>query len=622
MSNYTHLMPGVPNPNYEPDDLQAALKALGEDVGAGNGKAGTGKKTGKEYGAERATARKAAGLTKWEQPLADEIARLDSALDAKAGAWSALDWVMTGSPSTVQGLANMTPGDTYARTALRGLAKLHVDGKAGFPKKKKPGATSSTATGKSKATAKPEAPKSGTKETAASGSSKDDPDAVLAEFNTHYAVVNEAAKSRVYAERYDRTLKRYYHDRMSFDDFRNLNLNRYVADGDRKPAAPWWLRHPDRREYLGGVVFDPTGQHAANELNLWRGFNYEPKQGDWSLMRDHIRDVVCGGNEKYFTYLMGWLAYAVQHPERQGEVAVVMRGVEGCGKGTLARAFCDLFGQHGLHISNAKHLVGAFNQHLEGCVALFADEAFFAGDKQHVSVLKAIITEPHLTIEGKYRNATQAPNRLHIMMASNDAWVVPASLEARRFFVLDVLDTVKNDQTYFGRIWDQMEAGGYAAMLHDLLAYDLTGFNVRKPPVTEALQDQKRLSLTGPHAWWLDVLERGYVKFPSNRWGEWETTTVLYDAYLEHEKQRQERRPKSREALGKFLRSVGAVPAKSGPKGSQRPGYRLGKLAYARIAFCDATGLAAEWSDEPDAPDEPMTDDADLNDLLNPRYPG
>ena len=54
-----------------------------------------------------------------------------------------------------------------------------------------------------------------------------------------------------------------------------------------------------------------------------------------------------------------------------------------------------ILGQHALHISNSKHLVGNFNAHLRDCVLLFADEAFYAGDKAHVGVLNSLITEPY-----------------------------------------------------------------------------------------------------------------------------------------------------------------------------------------------------------------------------------
>jgi hypothetical protein len=42
-------------------------------------------------------------------------------------------------------------------------------------------------------------------------------------------------------------------------------------------------------------------------------------------------------------------------------------------------------------------------------------------------------------------------------------------------------------------------------MLHDQMSLDNSGFNVRAVPVTDALQQQKKLSLPTVEAWWLDV---------------------------------------------------------------------------------------------------------------------
>ena len=85
-------------------------------------------------------------------------------------------------------------------------------------------------------------------------------------------------------------------------------------------------------------------------------------------------------------------------------------------------------------------------------------------------MLKALITEPFLTIEAKYQNAIQMPNFVHLMMASNEEWVVPAGLEARRFFVLEVSPDRANDHAYFAALWSEMANGGYEAMLHDLVS--------------------------------------------------------------------------------------------------------------------------------------------------------
>jgi Family of unknown function (DUF5906) len=325
------------------------------------------------------------------------------------------------------------------------------------------------------------------------------------------------------------------------------------------------------------------------------------------------------------------MAYMVQHPDRQGEVAIVMRGVEGTGKGTLVKALLHIFGQHGIAINNAKHLVGNFNGHLRDVVLLFADEAFYAGDRQHVGALKAIITEPQLTIEAKFQNATQVPNFLHLIMASNEEWVVPASLSARRFCVLNVPDTVKSNHEYFAAIWKQMETGGYEAMLYDLIHYDLTDFNVREAPITAGLLAQKKLSLGTTEKWWIDVLQRGYV-FRSrlgleevfSHWHAEVATGLLFDSYQEFARDRRERHILSRESLGAFMRGMGGrkrrllnapigehVVDKDNPWGGKqrtaeaikhpRPsGYHLGTLEESREAFNTATGLKMSWEDQDD----------------------
>jgi hypothetical protein len=239
-----------------------------------------------------------------------------------------------------------------------------------------------------------------------------DLDALINRFNAQYAVVNEAGKVLVFEQVTDETLQRNVIVRFSFADLRRLYQNQKLtvtftnADGKTvsttRNKADWWLDHPARRTYTGGVVFDPTGKAPANCWNLWTGFSVKPEPGVWSLLRAHIHNVICSGNREHYDYLMGLLARLFQYPSEPAEVAIVMRGEEGVGKGILGRYLVRAFGQHGVHISSAAHLIGNFNAHLRDCVVLFADEAFYAGDKQHEGRLKALITEEILTIEGKY----------------------------------------------------------------------------------------------------------------------------------------------------------------------------------------------------------------------------
>jgi hypothetical protein len=184
------------------------------------------------------------------------------------------------------------------------------------------------------------------------------------------------------------------------------------------------------------------------------------------------------------------------------------------------------------------------------CGSGVGSEPFFAGDRAHVGVLKSLITEPTLTIEAKHQNAVQMTNFVHLMMASNEDWVVPASLEARRFLVLEVSPARANDHAYFAELDREMKNGGYEAMLHDLLAHDLSTFNHPLAPNTDALQEQKKLSLPTAEEWSRETLHRGYVHKSRHglddyfgRWHESMSTEILFEAYAAHAKASGDRRP-------------------------------------------------------------------------------
>ena len=130
-------------------------------------------------------------------------------------------------------------------------------------------------------------------------------------------------------------------------------------------------------------------------------------------------------------------------------------------------------------------------------------------------------------------------------------------MKCRRFFVLEVASERTRDYDYFNAIWEQMEAGGYEAMLYDLLDMDISKFNVRNVPETEGLREQKALSMGTSEAWWFNVLQRGYV-FKSKmglesyfaNWHDTVATELLCASYDEYAKSRNERHPMNRKKLG------------------------------------------------------------------------
>ena len=281
------------------------------------------------------------------------------------------------------------------------------------------------------------------------------------------------------------------------------------ADGGttRTSLAQWWLKQANRRAYTGMALL-PEGPVPAGIFNLWRGFSVQPVKGDVAPMLAHVH-MLCSGDAKLVGYVLGWLAYCVQRPGQRPEVALVLRGGQGTGKGTLFRVQARFFGSHGLHLTQPAHLTGNFNGHLRLALFVFVDEGFWAGDKAAEGVLKGHITEPTITIEMKGREVYTAHNKMKIAIASNGAWVIPAGNDERRYCVIDVPTTKAGDHPYFKKLHAWLLDGGDSHWLAYLLAHDLSEFDPRLAPSTAALDRQKLESMPPLDRWLMEALDQG-----------------------------------------------------------------------------------------------------------------
>jgi hypothetical protein len=390
------------------------------------------------------------------------------------------------------------------------------------------------------------------------------------------------------------------------DAFKTRYGNRFVRvhDGQgnarRKPLGAYWLQHRDRREYEGVVLIPNAPGEVNGMLNLWCGFGVEQRQGDWTLMMHHVCFVLAGGDQRAAEYILRWAAWSLQHPGERAEVALVLQGGKGSGKGLFLRSLSRCFGEHGLQISNQEHLIGKFNSHLRTCLFLFADEAFWAGNKRGESVLKGLITEPVLMIEQKGIDPVQWPNRLHVAMAANADWVVPASAGERRYAVFKCADTYVRDQgdavsreAYFKALHRELENGGLEAMLYDLRHWELGEWHPRQIYETEGLREQKQHSLGPLEGWLAELLDEG--KLPGcfiDRKDFSPTRALVDDAKL--------RTPRAGDWLSAksasiFLRKQGCIPEKYKRGDTEARGWKFPRLAEMRQAWAKQYG-GWDWS--------------------------
>lgn len=308
--------------------------------------------------------------------------------------------------------------------------------------------------------------------------------------------------------------------------------NRCVAwspDGNKvKQLDPsqLFLTDPARKTYIG-TQFEPDAARVQHgPYNTWAGIKAEPIAGDWSLLREHIRDQIIAGNganddedKKLFNWVMTWLADLFQNPGRKAGSSVAFIGEQGTGKSKLWDHVRAAIGCHAVKITSRKGLVGNFNAQLEAKILVVAEEAFWSGDKEAAGTLKDHISSETITIELKGVDASEKSNYIRFAFVSNEEWVIPTddNADARRFAVFRVNNNRKQDSDYFAKIDAQMANGGLEAMTHELMHWDpaehgLTWGALRNPPKTAALQEQASYGLSGPKGALMSIIEAGELK--------------------------------------------------------------------------------------------------------------
>jgi len=211
--------------------------------------------------------------------------------------------------------------------------------------------------------------------------------------------------------------------------------------------------------------------------------------------------------------------------------------------------------------------------------------------------MKVYLTEETIVIEGKGVDAAAWPNMLHVIMSSNSEWVVPAGRHERRYAVFDVSSAQRQKKDYFKPLFKQMDAGGLAAMLHDMLAMDLGDWHPREDrPETAALADQKSRGLGPVEGEVLDWLREGAMPdhlVTGDRRGTDERPFIYTTNVTEHVRAGTRERV-TMNMVSKVLDQIGAEKSRNG-----RPsGYLMPTLGDARRA----------WNKHPDLPNQEWDD--------------
>jgi hypothetical protein len=397
-------------------------------------------------------------------------------------------------------------------------------------------------------------------------------------------------------------------EHLNEQSFHKMLAHRTVeyGDGKRQQLSKLWISDLLCRRYEG-LVFAPGREVDKRFYNMWRGFAYQPLQpGEvveprWQSALDKFREHalmnVCAGDEKLFHYLMSYFAHLIQKPWEKPLVALVFKGPKGVGKNALIERVAALIKPHYTIADDRRYLTGQFNGHMESCLLLILDEAFWSGDKEAEGRLKGMITGQQHNIEHKGKEGFKVDNLTRCAVLGNEEWLVPATDDERRYAVFNVGDGRRQDRAFFKSMREDMESGGYRLLLTYLMEYDLAGIDINEAPMTQGLIDQKHASLEPFEQWWLDCMMEGHLVGSAARGIDFTNvnTDTFRNAFMEYTRRRQirTRLPDERQigrSLAKIARSMKKVRVRVG-----------GELGYAYVS----DGLASlrhDWEKYVGAP--------------------
>lgn len=428
------------------------------------------------------------------------------------------------------------------------------------------------------------------------------PASCMSEMNRYYALAN--AKSKVVIIQVNKD----GFDILTTAAFKDMFANKYVIEGKKSiPVGDFWFKHADRREYLGGIAFDPSQAAIYGKFNLWKGLAVEPDSNkSCELFLDHLESVICSSNRECYEYMLDWCALLVQKPHVIPGVAICLLSEQGTGKGLLATYLGKLLGNHYKAITNKSHMLGQFTGPLENAVLVLADELHWDGSSSDSGMLKSLLTESTRMMEKKYLDPIPVKNCVHLIIASNEDWAIPAEIGDRRFFVLGVSPAQIGNTHYFDSLINEMNNSGPQGLLAFLQARDVSSFVPMKFPMTAARVTQQLHSLGPIEGWLYSIADLGQISAnPQSDEPPWRAKIkkqCLFDEYLNYISQQKSTGTPAHigtftSKLIKFGFSTCKMPTEM--PGMRTPGYNVPTVISLRERFEDHFGHPVIWDSPP-----------------------
>ena len=243
-----------------------------------------------------------------------------------------------------------------------------------------------------------------------------------------------------------------------------------------------------------GVSFNSDDKRV---FSVFQGFKWKVlDRYNWDVIAPYmnlIKEVICDNNDETYEYILNWISVIVQKPGFKTEVALVLKGLQGIGKGTFTDILCELFnGYSSPNVTDITELTGTFNSVVENKMLIILNELKNCGEERGANwnALKSIITENEIRINEKNMARRDGENVANFIFVTNNAFPVKIENGDRRYLVLRANGKYKGDYSYFENLHSLLKNDNFFDnLLTFFMKRNIVNFNVRQIPMTDAKED-------------------------------------------------------------------------------------------------------------------------------------
>lgn len=268
---------------------------------------------------------------------------------------------------------------------------------------------------------------------------------------------------------------------------------KFIVDGNGKTvneawqaatrSTLWTIPKVDHIRFLpskpyGEMIMDDMGRVG---INTYRPAHVERVPGDVSPFLAHVAAILPDPNDQKI--ILDYLAHNIKYPGHKIPWAFVIQSVEGAGKGVFKAILEHCIGRSYVYFPNAKELTNSgsqFNAWMRNKLFILADEIKVDDRRDLIEVLKPMISEKRIEVQGKGVDQGLEDNYANWGFFTNYKDAVPISKNGRRYAIFfSPIQTVEDLQArqmgdaYFNALYSWLENNGAAAVADWFMNYPI-----------------------------------------------------------------------------------------------------------------------------------------------------